>query len=70
MTNPFRTQRERAAYEAGRSFERAQAQKEHEPMSRARLDKMSPAEMQERWDTEIAPWLEAGQPEPEGDDDE
>jgi hypothetical protein len=71
VTNPYRTQRERAAYEsglaAGRTEERPKGKPK--PLSRARVQAMTAAEVIER-QAEIDAWLNAGQPEPEPEDDD
>jgi hypothetical protein len=62
MTNPFRSQRERAAYEAGLAAGRAEGpDAPTKVLSREQVQAMSTAEMNRRW-PEVQASLKAGLP--------
>jgi hypothetical protein len=66
----FRSQRERAAYALGfADAQREAAKSPAKPLSRAAVAAMSVDEHIERM-ADIDAWLTAGQPEPDGDDDD
>lgn len=66
-SNPYRSQRERAAFEAGLTAGRANEAKKKRLLTRTEVMAMSTSEINERWQ-EVQAWQAAGMPE--GDDDE
>jgi hypothetical protein len=64
MGNPFRSQRERAAYEAGLAAGRTESATPPEPLSREQIRAMSIEEMNRRW-PEVQAALKAGLPKEE-----